>query len=114
MHELSIATYLLEAVEAQARQVGASRVVAINLVVGERAGVVDNSLRFSFELLAAGTLADGAQINSRRIPMRFHCAGCDDDYRPADGDFCCLRCGCVGQLIDDGTTLLIESIEIAT
>jgi hydrogenase nickel incorporation protein HypA/HybF len=114
MHELSIAEYLLEAVVEQARQVEASRVLAINLVVGERAGVVDDSLRFSFDMLAPGTLAEGARINTRRTFMRFHCAECDDDYTPAQGEFSCSRCGTIGQIVDDGSALVIESIEIET
>jgi hydrogenase nickel incorporation protein HypA/HybF len=114
MHELSIATYLLEAVVEQAQQVGASRVLAINLVVGERAGVMDESLQFSFDLLASSTLAEGAQINTRRTAMRFHCAGCDGDYTPTNGDFRCPGCGVFGQLTDDGSALVIESIEVET
>lgn len=114
MHELSIASYLLEAVAEQARESGASRVLAINLVIGERAGVVDDSLRFSFELLAAGTPAEGAQINVRRTPMRFRCDACAADYAPEGDNFRCPGCGSVGALADDGSALLIESIEIET
>ncbi len=112
MHELSIAAQLLEAVEAHALQRCAERVLVINLVVGERAGIVDDSLRFSFELLAAETLAEGAQINVRRTPMRFHCDGCDDDYTPGFADFRCPHCNRTGHVIDNGSDLMIESIEI--
>ena len=114
MHELSIAAYLLEAVEAHAQHHGPSRLLAINLVVGERAGIVDDSLRFSFDLLASGTTAEGAQINIRRTPMRFHCMECDSSYTPDEADFRCPSCGTVGRVTDDGSELLIESIEIAT
>lgn len=114
MHELSIAAYLLAAVEEQAQQHGSSRILAINLVVGERAGIEEDALRFSFELLADGTAAEGAQIAMRRTPMRFHCAGCDSSYTPADGDFRCPHCGTVGRVTDDGSALVIESIEIET
>ncbi|MDQ2998702.1 MAG: hydrogenase maturation nickel metallochaperone HypA, partial [Chloroflexota bacterium] len=98
--------------EAQARELGARRIHAINLVVGTRSGVVEDSLRFSFDMLAEGTLAAGAQINTRRTPMRFQCTGCSDGYTPAETDFCCPHCGIVGQVTDDGSALLIESIEI--
>jgi hydrogenase nickel incorporation protein HypA/HybF len=114
MHELSIANYLLETVTERAREAGARQVLAINLVIGARAGVVEDSLRFSFDLLASGTLAEGAQINTRCTPMRFYCAGCDGDYTPADGNFRCPRCLAVGQVVDDGSALLIENIEIET
>jgi hydrogenase nickel incorporation protein HypA/HybF len=114
MHELSIASYLLESVSDHARQIGARRVLAINLVLGERSGVVDESLCFSFDLLAAGTLAEGALLNARRTPMRFHCTPCAEDYPQTGDDFGCPRCGAVGQIVDDGSQLLIESIEIET
>jgi hydrogenase nickel incorporation protein HypA/HybF len=114
MHELSIATYLLEAVVEQARLAGARRVLAIELLVGARAGVEDDSLRFSFELLAQGTPAEGAQIVTRSTAMRFHCAGCARDYTPAEGSFHCPTCGIMGQVVDDASALVIESIEIET
>jgi hydrogenase nickel incorporation protein HypA/HybF len=112
MHELAIAEYLLGSVTDFAQQLGARKVLAINLVLGERSGVVDDSLRFSFDLLAAGTLAENAQLNARRVPMRFGCARCDAEYQPSGDDFACPHCGAVGQVVDDGSQLIIESIEI--
>jgi len=114
MHELSIASYLVEAVAEQAQQVGADRVLAINLLVGDRAGIVDDSLRFSFELLAAETLVAGARLNIRRSPMRFRCDECNSEYIPHDGMFHCPDCASMGRVVDDGSTLLIESIEVET
>jgi len=114
MHELAIASYLLESVAAEAQQRGASRILAINLIVGERSGVVQDSLRFSFDLLASGTLAEGAQISMSHVPMRFRCDACSSDYTPQGEDFSCPRCGTFGQVVDDGSALLIDSIEIET
>lgn len=114
MHELAIAAYLLDAVETHAREMGASRVLAINLLVGERSGIVADSLRFSFDLLAPGTVADGAALNLRHTTMRFACADCGEDYQPSGADFACPRCHTVGQVTDDGSTLLIESLAIET
>ena len=59
MHEWGIVTGLLEVVEGQARKSGARRVRTVNLVVGERSGIVDESLRFYFDLLSAETLEIG-------------------------------------------------------
>jgi hydrogenase nickel incorporation protein HypA/HybF len=112
MHELAITSAMLEAVEERAQELGARRIVAINLVLGARSGIVDDALRLAFELLAPGTLAEDAQIRIRRTPLRFHCAGCAAAYAPAGADFRCPRCGVVGQVTDDGSELLIESIEI--
>ncbi len=114
MHELAVMNYLLESVVAQAEQAGASKVLAINLVIGERASVFDDSLLFYFDLLTPDTLAAGAQLHVRRTAMSFHCARCERDYNPVGDTFSCPGCGTVGQVTADGTELLIESIEIET
>jgi hydrogenase nickel incorporation protein HypA/HybF len=114
VHELPIVTALLEGVESRAQEVGAARVLAVNLVVGERAGIVDDSLRFYFEMLTPGTLADGARLNVRRTRMRFRCAGCANEYSPRGADFACPACGRVGELADDAPDLSIESMEVET
>ncbi len=114
MHELSVMAYMLESVEAHAQRIGAKKVLAINLVIGERASIIDDSILFYFDALTPGTVAEGAQLNVRRTCMQFHCAACDDDYTPSGSDFRCPRCHTVGQVTDDGSELLIESMEIET
>ena len=112
VHEISVMTALLDSVEAHATRIGAKKVLAINLVIGERASIIDDSLLFAFDLLTLGTRAEGAALNVRRTRMRFHCAPCDDDYHRTGTDFRCPRCGAVGQVTDEGSELLIESMEV--
>ena len=114
MHELSVTSYLVDAVDTRARELGATRVLTINLVIGERSGIVDDSLRFYFEMLAPGTLVEGAALNVARTSLRFHCAACARDYGPSGFDFLCPNCGALGEVVDDGSDLLIESLEIET
>ncbi|MDQ3410903.1 MAG: hydrogenase maturation nickel metallochaperone HypA [Chloroflexota bacterium] len=114
MHELSVMAYMLERVESHADRLGATKVIAINLVVGERSSFVDDSLLFYFEMLTPGTRAEGALLNLRRTLMRCHCPPCDTDFHPTGADFRCPRCDTVGQVTDDGTELLIESLEVVT
>jgi len=115
MHEFSFMTYLLDTVEEQASRLGGRKVIAINLALGERSGI-DDSLLFYFDQLTLGTLAEGARLNIRRTAMRFRCERCERDYAPvpARADFGCPECGAVGQLVDDASELLIESLEIET
>ena len=113
VHELSIVTHLLEMVEGEAARVHARRVVDINLVIGERAHVVDDSLLFCFDLLAANTIAEGAQVHIRRTTMTFRCPR-DGDYVPAEDDFGCPTCQEVGKMADQASELLVESIEVET
>lgn len=65
MHEVSVAEHLLELAE----QVAAGeRVLCLEVVVGERSCVAPESLRFCFELMAAGTALEGARLDLRVGP----------------------------------------------
>lgn len=112
MHEFGVMSYLLEAVEAKAQEVGARRVVAVNLALGDRASIVDDSLLYYFTLLTPGTLLEGAQLNVRRVPTRFYCSACGCTYPVSGADFACPTCGALGQITDEGGEFLIESIAI--
>lgn len=112
MHEYSVMAHLLETVEAEARRHGASRITAINLVMGQRSSIVDDSLLFYFDMLAPGTLAEGARLNVRRTKMTFHCPNCAADYTPDGLNFECPGCGAIGQATGEGSELLVETIEI--
>jgi hydrogenase nickel incorporation protein HypA/HybF len=111
MHEMSIMSYLLEAVEQEAERVGARKVVGINLVIGERASVIDDSLLFCFDMLTPGTVVEGAQVHIRRTRMRFQCDA-DGPYTREGDDFRCPRCQTVGRVTEEGSELLVESIEV--
>lgn len=114
MHEFAITAQLLEQVERAAQQQGASHVLAVNVIAGERAGIVLDSMQFYFDELARGTVAQGAQLAVEYTPLRFHCESCAQDYIPRGEHFECPRCKMVGQLADDGTALVIQSIQVET
>lgn len=114
MHELAIAQHLVQVVESHAREAEADRVVAVDLKLGSQSHVDDDSLRFHFDLLTQddGSLAQGAEIRVRRVPMRLRCATCEADYTPEGADYRCPACGEVGQLQDVGDDLVLEAIEV--
>ena len=55
MHEMSIASSVMEAVQKEAEARGAVRVASIGLRIGELAAVDEDSLRFCFEVLVQDT-----------------------------------------------------------
>jgi hydrogenase nickel incorporation protein HypA/HybF len=66
MHELSIATEVLEAVRREAAKRPGARVQKVGLRVGELSGVSEDSLRFSFEVLVQGTDLDPLALEIER------------------------------------------------
>lgn len=116
MHEFALMSHLLQAVEEKALELGATRVLAINLVVGDRSSIVDDggwtpAWQFYFDMLTPGTVVEGAALNMRRVASRFHCATCNQTFEPAH-DFHCPHCGAIGVMTDEGGEFLLESIEI--
>ena len=76
MHELPATQGMLDVALEAARDAGATRIREIHLVVGELTSIVDDSVQFYFDILARGTIADGARLVFRREPATLHCHGC--------------------------------------
>lgn len=114
MHELAMATHLVDLVEHHAQAANAERVVAVDLVIGAQSHLVEDSLQFHFDALAEanGGLARGANLRFRRVPMTLRCPGCEADYTPAGRDLRCPDCGALGTLTERGDEITLESIEV--
>jgi hydrogenase nickel incorporation protein HypA/HybF len=76
MHELGIATEILDIALAEAGRHGATKITAIYLRVGVIRAVEPEHLNFIFDHLAHGTLADGATLSIEEMPVRVECASC--------------------------------------
>lgn len=112
MHELSITQSILDIVTKHAKDGGAHRVTAINLVVGELTGFVDDSIQFYFDMLSPGTLAQGAKLVIRRVPARLRCRACGEEFGLREGSWLCPQCSAVGGDVLQGREFLVESIEV--
>ena len=67
MHELSLAGELVVQVGALAQREGATRVVRIELALGDLSGVDREALGFVFPLAAAGSVAEGAALAVQEV-----------------------------------------------
>ena len=70
MHEAKLCLTLLDLAERRAAAAGAKRILAVELAVGEWAGVAPEALAAAFPLCAAGTAAEGAELRIERVPGR--------------------------------------------
>jgi hydrogenase nickel incorporation protein HypA/HybF len=115
MHELSIATRLVELATEAVRSAGECREVeAVRIRVGALAGVVTDALEFCWEVAAAGTPCQGSRLEIEYVPARVHCAACDAESElGAPHRF---RCGLCGQLtgnVTAGRELDLLSLEVS-
>jgi Zn finger protein HypA/HybF involved in hydrogenase expression len=65
MHEVGMCEGLLEVVE---RRAAGRRVLGVKVRVGEDHRVVDAAMRQGFELVAVGTVAEGAEVELAVVP----------------------------------------------
>lgn len=93
MHEMTVATALIEQVCDHAESVGAVRVSEINIRMGVLSGIA-RSLYFCFPSAARNTLCEGAILTIDEVPLTVHCTYCDAVKTPAAlYTFRCPDCG---------------------
>ncbi len=113
MHELPITESILDIALRHANQVQARRVTDLYLVIGQLSSVVDDSVQFYWDIIAKGTIAEGARLHFERIPAEMLCLDCNIRYPLAGGELePCPQCGGVRVKVAKGDEFRLESIEI--
>jgi hydrogenase nickel incorporation protein HypA/HybF len=112
MHELSIATNIIEIAEAQARAHCSNSIRKIKLRLGEFTTIVREALEFSFEVARQGTLAEHARLEIETVPLAVRCPTCGPVRQPP-GEIClmCQVCGSPLEIVS-GEELQVEYIEL--
>jgi hydrogenase nickel incorporation protein HypA/HybF len=109
MHELSIA----EAVVAIAERHAAGRpVTKVELRVGHLRQVVPSALEFAFQLVAQGTVLDGAELAIEDVPARGRCRDCGAETTLTGFPLACSACGSLDLELLAGEELLVDSLEL--
>jgi hydrogenase nickel incorporation protein HypA/HybF len=113
VHELSIASNLVDIVSESAGKANARRVVAVHLRLGALAGVAIDSLQFCYDIAASGTPLEGSRLTIEEVPAMIFCRACDRAVElPSTQLFMCPMCGTPSAELRQGKELEIESIEI--
>lgn len=106
MHEAGLANRFLTAALEEARDRGASRVMAVGARIGELHGVVDRHLAGFFEAMTRGTPAEGARLVIERVPARVVCPACGESVTGRPHFRQCPACG--GRRLDTASGLELE------
>jgi hydrogenase nickel incorporation protein HypA/HybF len=112
MHELPVTQNLLEIALQHAEKAGASRVIRINITIGDLASIIDESVQFYWDIISKDSLAEGAELKFHRIPTEILCLDCNLNYEPNDGISACTKCGGYNVKITAGQEFYLDSIEI--
>ena len=113
MHELSVAVSLVELVCEEAARRDAARILAVHLRVGPLSGIVEDALRFSFDLATESTTAAGARLVIEHVPIVATCTRCNVDREiPSAQQLCCPVCGTPTPNVIHGSELELRAMEI--
>lgn len=112
MHELAVAQRLLEIVEQEARPYAGARVRRISLRIGRLSAVVPDALRFAFDAITRGGIAEGACLEIEEVPLSIRCRQCEEVFEVEDPFMVCPQCEGVDVELVSGRELEIRSMEI--
>jgi hydrogenase nickel incorporation protein HypA/HybF len=113
MHELAVAQGLLDIVEQEARPYGGARVIRVQIRIGKLSTVVPDALRFAFEAVTRGGIAEGASLEIEEVPLAIRCHVCEKDFIVEEDPFMiCPQCGAADVEMISGRELEIRSMEI--
>jgi hydrogenase nickel incorporation protein HypA/HybF len=107
VHELGLCEGVVKAVRARA---GGRPVAKVVLRVGAAHAVDERSLRQAFELVAAGTEAEGASLLLTTVPIQVSCAACGAAASSTDPLAVCPSCGSAEVELAGGDELILESL----
>lgn len=103
---------IVDIVVKEAQQAGAVKISRINLTIGDLSTVIDDSVKLYFDIIAAGTVAQGAELIFKRVKAEFFCKNCNNNYEKPIHGFDCPQCGNMGIPTEIGKEFYVESIEI--
>ncbi|MGE5138059.1 MAG: hydrogenase maturation nickel metallochaperone HypA [Rudaea sp.] len=112
MHELAVTENILRIAAKHAADAGAERVTRLYLVVGQLSSIVDESVQFYWDMISQGTIAQGARLHFRRVPIEIDCLDCGLRYSPGKDDLACPRCFSTNVRIVSGEEFYLDSIEV--
>ncbi len=112
MHEIALTESIVEIVAEEARRQGANRVRVVRLQVGAMAHVEPEALRFCFDAVSRGTVAEGAQLDIRRPPGEGWCLDCGKIVPLEERFGACPKCGRRHVQMTSGDELRIEELEV--
>ena len=121
MHELSIATSLVEALLEIAKKQSSNKIVAVQLRVGKLRLISVDQLKFSYEILSKGTVLEGSRLTIVETPGFTRCPNCGyaRKFEAADASFHyalppmkCPRCA-TDLNIEGGDECIITKVRLA-
>jgi hydrogenase nickel incorporation protein HypA/HybF len=112
MHEMALTESMVEILAEEARRQGFRRVRVVRLEVGAMAHVDPEALRFCFDAVARGTVAESATLDIIRLKGEGWCLDCGKTVALDERFGSCPDCGGRHVQMTSGGELRILELEV--
>ena len=112
MHEMSICESIIGVIEQAAVAQSFNKVNMVRLEIGPLAGVELEALRFSFDVVTRGSIAQGARLEVIELPMDAWCMQCAKKVTVKQRYDACPDCNSYQVQITGGDELRIKDMEV--
>ena len=114
MHESGLTEDLFAHTMQHAREANARRVARVRVIIGALSDATPDSIRFYFNTLAPGTVAEGAELEFDSAPGQAHCKACGRDVSIDDLIAVCPACGEFALTVTGGNAVYLDSLDLET
>lgn len=112
MHEMSICEGILQILETESANKNFKQVKKVALEIGPLSGVELEALKFSFDVVMKGSLAEGSELIIIDMPATAWCMQCADTVTIEQRYDDCPKCGSAQLQVTGGEELSIKELEV--
>ncbi|MBP6764731.1 MAG: hydrogenase maturation nickel metallochaperone HypA [Rubrivivax sp.] len=112
MHEMSLAESVREIVQDTAAANGATHVKLVRLEIGRLAQVELDAMRFAFDVVKRGSLAESAVLEIVEVDGTAWCLACSTAVTITQRGDACPHCGSYQLQVSGGDRMRVLDIEI--
>lgn len=109
---MSLCEGVLQILEDQARAQQFTRVKTVWLEIGDLAGVEKEAMRFGFDVVMKGSLADGARLEIIEVPGQAWCMQCMKPVTIKQRFDVCSDCGSHQLQVTGGDEMRVKELEV--
>lgn len=110
MHEMSLATNLIEQIIDICKENNVNKVLEVNLECGRLKLVVPEVMQEAYSAVIVGTLAEESELIMIEIEPKVKCNKCSKEFIPEVNDFLCPNCNVADVEILQGDEIIIKSL----
>ncbi len=113
MHEMSLAEGVIQLLEESGRSQNFSRVEKVRLEIGRLSHVEAEAMRFCFDAVSRGSIAEGAILEIEETPGRGWCHQCSKEFDYQARYDPCPHCQGYQVQIVGGDEMRVKELEVS-